>query len=274
MAAHAKTRPIEIPREHKSCNVSLGNRTVHLTNLVKPFWPELGITKRDLLRYYADVSDVLLPHIRDRAMVMKRCPNGAAGEFFFMKRAPEPRPEWIRICSIEHASGDSVDFTIWTDRKGRDMDYRSGERGAGMLKIKFKRTADCVVGGFRYAERAPVVGWLLLGLYDDAGVLHHVGNQSGGKAGADEEAREVDRASRCHGARAGRAEPVINGPVGGPGSRSRRSSLWKSSTTTGGRFRHGTRFVRWRPDKAPRQCTMAQVERETQSPVGLLKIPA
>ena len=64
-----------------------------LTNLGKPFWPELGITKGDLLQYYADVAPVLLPHLRDRAMVMKRYPHGAAGEFFFMKRAPSPRPD-------------------------------------------------------------------------------------------------------------------------------------------------------------------------------------
>ncbi len=118
MAAHAKARPVEIPRKHKTCDLVVGNRTVHLTNLVKPFWPELGITKRDLLQYYADVSDVLLPHIRDRAMVMKRYPNGAAGEFFFMKRAPKPRPEWIRICPIEHASGNIVDFPIVDDVAG------------------------------------------------------------------------------------------------------------------------------------------------------------
>ena len=71
---------------------------MRLTNLRKMFWPELGITKGDLLRYYADVAPVLLPHIHNRAMVMKRYPHGAAGEFFFMKRAPSPRPAWIAIC--------------------------------------------------------------------------------------------------------------------------------------------------------------------------------
>jgi bifunctional non-homologous end joining protein LigD len=90
-------------------------RTVRLTNLRKPFWPELGLTKRDLLQYYADVSSVLLPHLRDRAMVMKRYPNGAAGEFFFMKRAPTPRPEWIETCSIEHESGNVIDFPMIQD---------------------------------------------------------------------------------------------------------------------------------------------------------------
>src|SRR6202035_1869416 len=73
------------------------------------------ITKRDLLQYYADVSTLLLPHLQDRAMVMKRYPNGAAGDFFFMKRAPTPRPSWIEICSISHGSGNIIDFPIIQD---------------------------------------------------------------------------------------------------------------------------------------------------------------
>jgi bifunctional non-homologous end joining protein LigD len=87
-------------------------RSVTLTNLRKPFWPELGLTKGDLLQYYVDIAPVLLPHLRDRAMVMKRYPNGAAGPFFFMKRAPSPRPGWIETCSIEHASGNVIDFPM------------------------------------------------------------------------------------------------------------------------------------------------------------------
>jgi bifunctional non-homologous end joining protein LigD len=79
------------------------------------FWPDLGITKGDLLRYYIDVSAALLPHLRDRAMVMKRYPNGAAGPFFFMKRAPEPRPDWIETCRIEHSSGSVIAFPIIQD---------------------------------------------------------------------------------------------------------------------------------------------------------------
>lgn len=88
---------------------------VRLTNLDKPFWPERGISKGMLIQYYADVAPVLLPHIRDRAMVMKRYPHGAASEPFFMKRAPVPRPEWIRICSIEHGSGNVIDFPVIDD---------------------------------------------------------------------------------------------------------------------------------------------------------------
>jgi bifunctional non-homologous end joining protein LigD len=93
----------------------LEGRTVRLTNLQKPFWPELGITKGDLLQYYLDISPYLVPHLRDRAMVMKRYPNGASGEFFFQKRAPVPRPEWIETCSITHASSSVIDFPIVRD---------------------------------------------------------------------------------------------------------------------------------------------------------------
>lgn len=104
-----------IPREVGEATVSADGRDVRLTNLHKPFWPELGITKRDLLQYYADVAPVLLPHIRDRAMVMKRYPHGADGPFFFMKRAPTPRPSWIRTCAITHASGNVIDFPVIDD---------------------------------------------------------------------------------------------------------------------------------------------------------------
>jgi bifunctional non-homologous end joining protein LigD len=90
-------------------------REVRLTNLNKPFWPALGITKGDLLQYYADVAPALLPHLRDRAMVMKRYPHGADGAFFFMKRAPEPRPDWIEICSINHGSKGVIPFPIIQD---------------------------------------------------------------------------------------------------------------------------------------------------------------
>jgi bifunctional non-homologous end joining protein LigD len=98
-----------------SATVSVQGREVKLTNLDKPFWPEQGITKGDLIQYYADVAPVLLPHIADRAMVMKRYPHGAHGEFFFMKRAPSPRPAWIRTCRISHDSGNVIDFPVIDD---------------------------------------------------------------------------------------------------------------------------------------------------------------
>ncbi|HEY6066113.1 MAG TPA: non-homologous end-joining DNA ligase [Thermoanaerobaculia bacterium] len=95
--------------------VEAAGREVRLTNVNKVFWVEEGYTKGDLLQYYADVSRWLIPHVRDRAMVMKRYPHGAAGEFFFMKRAPSPRPEWIELCSIEHGSGNVIDFPMVQD---------------------------------------------------------------------------------------------------------------------------------------------------------------
>ena len=104
-----------IPRGVKDVELKVGARVVGLTNLPKLFWPELGITKRDLLQYYADMAGVLLPHLVNRAMVMKRYPHGAAGEFFFMKRAPSPRPGWIELCSIEHSSGNIIDFPVVQD---------------------------------------------------------------------------------------------------------------------------------------------------------------
>jgi bifunctional non-homologous end joining protein LigD len=98
-----------------AATVKADGKEVTLTNLDKPFWPELRITKGDLIQYYADVAPLLLPHIQDRAMVMKRYPHGAAGEFFFMKRAPSPRPAWIRTCRIHHDSGNVIDFPIIGD---------------------------------------------------------------------------------------------------------------------------------------------------------------
>ena len=113
--ARSVKRRVEIPKGAEQLELRLGGREVKLTNLKKLFWPELKITKGDLIQYYADVSSVLLPHLKDRAMVMKRYPNGAAGEFFFMKRAPSPRPAWIELCSIEHGSGNIIDFPIIQD---------------------------------------------------------------------------------------------------------------------------------------------------------------
>jgi bifunctional non-homologous end joining protein LigD len=104
-----------IPKDTKDVVLTIDGRDVRLTNLAKPFWPELGITKGDLIQYYADVAPFLLPHIRDRAMVMKRYPHGAHSEPFFMKRAPEPRPEWIRTCEIDHGSKGIINFPVIDD---------------------------------------------------------------------------------------------------------------------------------------------------------------
>jgi ATP-dependent DNA ligase len=144
--------------------------------------------------------------------------------------------------------------------------YASGSRDA-MWKVKRRRTADCVVGGFRMASSGRAIGSLLLGLYDDDGLLHHVGFCSGF---SDRDRRRLLEL----------VEPLVEEPgftgdrPGGPSRWStERSAQWKPLRPvlvvevgydhfTGGRFRHGTAFERWRPDKEPRQCTYGQVERE------------
>src|SRR5579864_1677453 len=109
--------PLSIPRE-RDATVEVNGKAVSLTNLSKVFWPDDRITKGDLLQYYADMSAYLLPHIQSRAMVLKRYPNGAFGEFFFQKRAPATRPKWIPICEIQHPSANLVDFPVIDDLAG------------------------------------------------------------------------------------------------------------------------------------------------------------
>ena len=106
---------VAIPSDCDGVTLRFGARNVGLTNLRKLFFPEVGLTKGDLLRYYAAVAPVLIPHIRDRAMVMKRYPNGAAGEFFFMKRTPSGAPEWLRTCRVDHGDEKFIDFPVIDD---------------------------------------------------------------------------------------------------------------------------------------------------------------
>ena len=110
----ARKNAFSLPTDTNEVLARFGDREVRLTNLQKIFWKNLKLTKRDLLQYYADISPWLIPHVEGRAMVMKRYPNGAEGEFFYMKRAPEPRPEWIDICGIPHDK-DVVKFPIVQD---------------------------------------------------------------------------------------------------------------------------------------------------------------
>jgi bifunctional non-homologous end joining protein LigD len=115
-AAGRKTMAaLAIPRDTDTVEVRAGAQSVRLTNLRKPFWAELGVTKGDLIQYYADVAHALLPHLRDRAMVMRRYPHGWNGKSFFMKNAPTPRPDWIEICSIDHGSHKVIDFPMIQD---------------------------------------------------------------------------------------------------------------------------------------------------------------
>ncbi len=107
--------PLVIPAEADDTVLAIGERSVHLTHLNKIFFVEAGLTKGALLQYYADVAPLLVPHLRDRAMVMKRYPHGAGGDFFFMKRTPPGAPAWLRTCSIEHDSGNVIAFPIVDD---------------------------------------------------------------------------------------------------------------------------------------------------------------
>ncbi|HEU0051734.1 MAG TPA: ATP-dependent DNA ligase [Longimicrobium sp.] len=154
-----------------------------------------------------------------------------------------------------------------------DEPYRSGER-EGMLKIKNLRTAECVVGGFRYAQKEPIVGSLLLGLYGDDGLLHHVGFCSA--IPREERAELTPKLEKLV------EPPGFTGAAPGGPSRwsTERSTQWEPLAPrlvvevqydhfSGGRFRHGTRLLRWRPDKSPRQCTMDQV---TQKKADLMKL--
>ena len=160
------------------------------------------------------------------------------------------------------SAGAALDGVI---AKRRDQHYQSGERA--MMKVKQMRTADCVVGGFRYGAKGRVVGSMLLGLYDEAGRLNHVGFTS---------AIPADRRE----ALTAKLESLVEPPgftgraPGGPSRWStERSGEWEPlraklvvevryDHVTGDRFRHGTKFLRWRPDKAPRQCRMDQLQLE------------
>jgi ATP-dependent DNA ligase len=162
--------------------------------------------------------------------------------------------------------------------KRLDLPYQSGNRD-GMQKIKNFRSADCVIGGFRYAtnrlDNRKVVGSLLLGLYDGAGLLHHVGFTSA-----------IKRAERP--ALTAKLEALI-GPPGFTGNAPGGPSRWSTERSaqwcplkpklvvevcydhfSGDRFRHGTTILRWRPDKAPRQCTLDQLKQKAVNPMKLL----
>lgn len=102
-----------LPTDQDTLMLAFGDRVVRLTNLRKVFWKEAGLTKRDLIQYYADVSPYLLPHLADRGVTMKRFPNGAAGAFFYMKHAPASRPPWVKVCPIPHK--EVIDFVMVSD---------------------------------------------------------------------------------------------------------------------------------------------------------------
>ncbi|RVT90369.1 ATP-dependent DNA ligase [Sphingomonas crocodyli] len=167
-------------------------------------------------------------------------------------------------------SGGALDGVV---AKRLDQPYQSGKRA--MLKVKVHRSADCVVGGLRRAEDGRIVS-LLLGLYDDTGLLHHVGFTAAIRA---EDHSALERRIRPHRDGAGFDGKSPDGPSRWSAGRDRH---WEPLTpalvvevaydqVTGDRFRHGTRILRWRPDKAPRQCGMEQLVREA-SPADLAAI--
>jgi len=112
-------KAVVIPRDQTDAVLTpSAGRSVQLTNLDKLFFAEAGITKRDLLQYYADVAPLLVPYLTGRAMVLKRYPNGVTGDYFYMKRTPPGRPAWLRTCAIEHGSGSVIDFPMVDDVAG------------------------------------------------------------------------------------------------------------------------------------------------------------
>lgn len=172
----------------------------------------------------------------------------------------------------------------WFDKVGGNLDgiiakqidapYASGERTA-MLKVKQIRSADCVIGGFRYAAGSRLLGSLLLGLYDDDGLLNHVGFTSAfKKSDLPELTRKFEELKK---------KPGFTGSAPGGPSRwsTERTGEWEPVSPrtvvevtydhfTGGRFRHGTKILRWRKDKSPRQCTLDQVEHREGKSLALL----
>ena len=193
---------------------------------------------------------------RDRLELFFRRNAVAALKLSPMTRDRDAALGWLR------RSGGALDGVI---AKRADLEYRSGERA--MIKVKQQRTADCAVGGFRYAEKQRVVGSLLLGLYDDAGLLDHVGFTSAIPS-AERPALTTKLDSLIE-------PPGFTGNAPGGPSRwnSERTGQWEPlkpalvvevryDQVTGSRFRHGTGFLRWRPDKDPRQCTFDQLAPE------------
>jgi ATP-dependent DNA ligase len=182
-----------------------------------------------------------------------------------------PRTEDIRIARKWFSAGTGLDGII---AKRKDLPYQTGKR-TGMEKIKRHRTADCVVGGFRYLQKKKQVGSLLLGLFNAEGELDHIGFCS---SIADQERATLTK----------KLEKLIGPPgftgkaPGGPSRWSTKESMkWEPLKTklvtevefdqfSGGRFRHGTKLLRWRPDKDPRTCTVTQVWKEAKSALNLL----
>jgi ATP-dependent DNA ligase len=196
-----------------------------------------------------------------------------AARFLAQERRVRLSPATTKLAKAKKWLAQTTDFLDGVIAKRRDLEYRSGERD-GVQKIKNFRSADCVVGGFRYGKAKQLIGSLLLGLYDADGLLHHVGFTSSIAA--------RDRRTVTKKLEKLIAPPGFTGSA--PGGPSRwnqgQEKIWhplkpvlvvevRYDHVTGRRFRHGTKLVRWRPDKAPAQCTMDQL---TQQPANSLRL--
>lgn len=221
----------------------------------------------DLLR--ADANDISTEPLIFRRTALERFARRSFGAAKLFRLSPASRrpvdaERWLR------AAGSGSDGVI---AKRLDLPYQSGTR-EGMQKVKRYRSADCVIGGFRYGatgDARKLVGSVLLGLYDRRGLLHHVGFSSGFKA------EEKPALTKRLEALATKRSFTGNAP-GGPSRWSRRrSSEWQPvepvlvvevgyDHVSGDRFRHGTGILRWRPDKAPLQCTMDQLRQKAAGP--------
>jgi ATP-dependent DNA ligase len=207
--------------------------------------------------------------------IRRKMLEGFAHDYLRRHRSIRLSPATTKIAAAKKwlkQVGSTLDGII---AKRRDLTYQSGNRH-GMQKIKNFRSADCVVGGFRYNEGKRTVGSLLLGLYDKQGLLNHVGFTSS--------LRSEDKKSLTTKLEKLIASPGFTGDKPGGPSRwsTKRSAEWKPLKPSlvvevcydhfsGGRFRHGTRLVRWRPDKAPHQCTIDQIKQRKADLLKLLK---
>jgi len=164
------SRSTRLAQQRETVEFDAHGKSVRLTNLRKVFWPELGITKGDLIQFYIDVAPVLLPHLADRAMVMKRYPNGIAGDFFFMKRAPSPRPEWIETCAIEHASGSIIHFPVV-----RDLASLLWVVNLGCIDLNpwYARCDDVDRPDYLHFDLDPVKGATWEQMLEAAAIVHH-----------------------------------------------------------------------------------------------------
>ena len=227
-------------------------------------WPAQYIVF-DLL---ADVNEPLSTRRRElEAFLPRAFPDSATVKLSPITSEVDVARQWL------HGEQVGLDGVV---AKRHNLPYQAGLR-TGMEKVKNIRTVDCVVGGFRYAAKGGGIGSLLLGLYDDDGLLHHVGFTSSFKAGERLELRT-------------KVEPLVHPPgftgraPGGPSRwATERTGEWQPLEPTlvvevtydhfsDGRFRHGTTFRRWRPDKAPRQCTFEQLPPEGVSALRMLRL--